>query len=114
MLGLALQYKALKGFISRAADNGWIKNKNDWLPVKENGVFDPFATNAWIPINSILIAAVIGAVSSLILYYVLRRIDISEEVRGLRGVLVMVVSNRVSTWQARRIQPGSSREFGAF
>ena len=86
VLGLALQYKALKGFISRAADNGWIKNKNDWLPVKENGVFDPFATNAWIPINSILIAAFIGAVSSLILYYVLRRIDISEEVRGFRGV----------------------------
>ncbi|DAC66689.1 TPA: phosphate permease, partial [Candidatus Thalassarchaeaceae archaeon] len=37
-LGLALQFKALKGFISRAASEGWIEDKNDWLPVKENGV----------------------------------------------------------------------------
>ena len=86
VLGLALQFKALKGFISRAASEGWIENKYDWLPVKENGVFDPWASNAWIPINSILLAAVIGAVSSLILYAVLRRIDINEEKRGFRGV----------------------------
>ena len=86
VLGLALQYKALKGFISRADRAGWIENKSDWLPAKEGGVFDPFADNAWIPINSILLAALIGAISSLILYYVLRRIDISEEVRGFRGV----------------------------
>ncbi|MDB9834499.1 DUF47 family protein [Candidatus Poseidoniaceae archaeon] len=86
VLGLALQFKALKGFISRAASEGWIENKYDWLPVKEDGVFDPWADNAWIPINSIMLAAVIGAVSSLVLYIVLRRIDITEEKRGFRGV----------------------------
>lgn len=86
VLGLALQYKALKGFISKAASNGWIEDKNDWLPVKENGVFDPWASNAWIPINSILLAAAIGAVSSLVLYMVLQRIDINEEKRGFKGV----------------------------
>jgi PiT family inorganic phosphate transporter len=86
VLGLALQFKALKGFISRAASEGWIENKYDWLPVKENGVFDPWADNAWIPINSIMLAAFIGAVSSLVLYVVLRRIDINEEKRGFRGV----------------------------
>ena len=86
VLGLALQFKALKGFISRAASEGWIENKYDWLPVKENGVFDPWADNAWIPINSIMLAAFIGAVSSLVLYLVLRRIDITEEKRGFRGV----------------------------
>lgn len=86
VLGLALQFKALKGFISRAASEGWIENKYDWLPVKEDGVFDPWASNAWIPINSIMLAAFIGAVSSLVLYLVLRRIDITEEKRGFRGV----------------------------
>ena len=86
VLGLALQFKALKGFISRAASEGWIENKYDWLPVKEDGVFDPWASNAWIPINSIMLAAFIGAVSSLVLYVVLRRIDITEEKRGFRGV----------------------------
>ena len=86
VLGLALQFKALKGFISRAASEGWSEDKYDWLPVKENGVFDPWASNAWIPINSIFLAAVIGAVSSLVLYAVLRRIDINEEKRGFRGV----------------------------
>ena len=86
VLGLALQYKALKGFISKAASNGWIEDKNDWLPVKENGVFDPWAENAWIPINSIMLAAFIGIVSSVVLYAVLRRIDINEEKRGFKGV----------------------------
>ena len=86
VLGLALQYKALKGFISKAASNGWIEDKNDWLPVKENGVFDPWAENAWIPINSIMLAAVIGIISSVVLYVVLRRIDINEEKRGFKGV----------------------------
>jgi len=86
VLGLALQYKALKGFISKAASNGWIEDKNDWLPVKENGVFDPWAENAWIPINSIMLAAVIGVISSVVLYAVLQRIDINEEKRGFKGV----------------------------
>ena len=86
VLGLALQYKALKGFISKAASNGWIEDKNDWLPVKENGVFNPWAENAWIPLNSIMLAATIGAVSSMVLYTVLRSIDINEEKRGFKGV----------------------------
>lgn len=86
VLGLALQFKALKGFISRADSEGWIESKYDWLPVKEDGVFYPWADNAWIPINSIMLAAVIGAVSSLVLFMVLRRIDITEEKRGFRGV----------------------------
>jgi predicted phosphate transport protein (TIGR00153 family) len=86
VLGLALQFKALKGFFSRAASEGWIKNKYDWLPVKENGVFNPLAENAWFPLNSLLLAAAIGALGSLGLYLVLRKIDINEEKRGFRGV----------------------------
>ena len=86
VLGLALQFKALKGFISKAASNGWIENKYDWLPAKEDGVFDPWADNAWIPINSLMLAACIGALGSAILYMALRSIDISEEKRGFRGV----------------------------
>ena len=86
VLGLALQFKALKGFISRADANGWIEDKRAWLPAKEDGVFDPWAENAWIPINSVMLAAFIGAISSLVLYMVLRRTDITEEKRGFRGV----------------------------
>ena len=86
VLGLALQFKALKGFFSKAASNGWIENKYDWLPVKENGVFNPFAENAWFPINSLILAAIIGAIASYCLYLVLRRIDINEESRGFKGV----------------------------
>ena len=86
VLGLALQFKALKGFFSKAASNGWIENKYDWLPVKENGVFNPFAENAWFPINSLILAAVIGAIASYCLYLVLRKIDINEESRGFKGV----------------------------
>ena len=40
VLGLALQFKALKGFFGRAQSNGWIDNKYDWLPVKENGTWN--------------------------------------------------------------------------
>tara|TARA_X000001036_G_scaffold145722_1_gene138550 strand:- start:735 stop:2855 length:2121 start_codon:yes stop_codon:yes gene_type:complete len=86
VLGLALQFKALKGFFSKAASNGWIENKYDWLPVKENGVFNPFAENAWFPINSLILAAIIGAIASYCLYLVLRKIDINEESRGFKGV----------------------------
>ena len=86
VLGLALQFKALKGFIARAERLEWIEDKYDWLPVKEDGVFNPWADNAWIPINSIFLAAAIGAIASLALYLVLRRVDIEEEVRGFRGV----------------------------
>jgi len=104
VLGLALQFKALKGLFSRLDDLG-ILTKGNWLGVKENGSFNPFtpycpsgATDvptecvnavfegAWFPLNSILVAAVIGAISSSILYLALRRIDIKEESRGFRGV----------------------------
>lgn len=92
VLGLALQFKALKGFFSKADSENWkigfinLENKYDWLPVKENGVFNPFAENAWFPVNSLILAAVIGAIASFGLYLVLRRIDINEEKRGFRGV----------------------------
>ncbi|MDG1550885.1 MAG: DUF47 family protein [Candidatus Poseidoniaceae archaeon] len=86
VLGLALQFKALKGFFGKAESNGWIADKYDWLPVKENGVFNPFADNAWFPINSLVLAAVIGTLASLCLYQVLRKINIEEEHRGFRGV----------------------------
>lgn len=85
VLGLALQFKALKGFISRADSNGWI-DKSNWLPAKEDGVFDPFADNAWLPLNALLLAAAIGAIASVALYFVLRHVDIEEEVRGFKGV----------------------------
>ena len=85
VLGLALQFKALKGFISRAHSNGWI-DKSNWLPAKENGVFNHYAENAWLPLNALFLAAMIGAFASLILYFVLRRVDIEEEVRGFKGV----------------------------
>jgi PiT family inorganic phosphate transporter len=85
VLGLALQFKALKGFISRAHSNGWI-DKSNWLPAKENGVFNPYAENAWLPLNALFLATMIGAFASLILYFVLRRVDIEEEVRGFKGV----------------------------
>ena len=85
VLGLALQFKALKGFISRADSNGWI-DKSTWLPAKEDGVFNPYADNAWLPFNALMLAAAIGVLASIALYYVLRRVDIEEEVRGFKGV----------------------------
>ena len=91
VLGIALQFKALKGFFSRAESNGWIQDKGAWLPYnpKDSGIpgsWNPLAETAWLPLNSILLATVIGAVASIALYFVLRRIDIKEEVRGFRGV----------------------------
>ncbi len=86
VLGLALQFKALKGFFARAESNGWIEDKTSWLPAKENGVWDPFAEAAWLPINSLILAAVIGALGSLSLYMVLKKIDINEESKGFKGV----------------------------
>jgi len=104
VLGLALQFKALKGLFSRL-DDLEILTKGNWLGVKENGSFNPFTPycpsdateisaecinatfeGAWFPLNSILVAVVIGAISSFILYLALRRIDIKEESRGFRGV----------------------------
>ena len=87
-LGLALQFKALKGFIKRAASNGWfgIDDKNDWLPVSENGSFNPMSDNAWFPINSLILAALIGLISSIALWYVLRNYEFHKKSDGFQGV----------------------------
>ena len=86
VLGIALQFKALKGFFSRAESNGWSEDKYDWLPVKENGSWDPLADNAWIPMNSIVLALVIAIISSGILAYVLRNYEFKGEQDGFHGV----------------------------
>ena len=86
VLGLALQFKALKGFFSKLAADGIIDNKYDWLPVKENGVFNPWAENAWFPINSLILAFAIGMLASLILWWVLRKYDFESEKGGFTGV----------------------------
>ncbi|MCH1527808.1 MAG: DUF47 family protein, partial [Candidatus Poseidoniaceae archaeon] len=91
VLGLALQFKALKGFFSKAQSNGWITDKGDWLPYKPGdggpaGSWNPFVDTAWFPANSLVLAAIIGAIASFGLYLILRRIDINEESRGFKGV----------------------------
>ena len=91
VLGLALQFKALKGFFAKAQSNGWIADKGDWLPFKPEdggpaGSWNPFADTAWFPANSLILAAIIGAIASFGLYLVLRRIDINEENKGFTGV----------------------------
>ncbi len=91
VLGLALQFKALKGFFSKAQSNGWIADKGDWLPFKPEdggpaGSWNPFVDTAWFPANSLVLAAIIGAIASFGLYLILRRIDINEESRGFKGV----------------------------
>ena len=91
VLGLALQFKALKGFFSKAQTNGWIENKGDWLPFKPedggpSGSWNPFVETAWFPANSLILAVIIGAIASFCLYLILRRIDINEESRGFKGV----------------------------
>ena len=86
-LGLALQFKALKGFISKADSNGWIADKNDWLPYKESdGVFNPMADNAWFPINSLMVSFTIGCIASFILWSVLRKYDFEKQGQGFQGV----------------------------
>lgn len=84
MLGIALQFKALKGLIARLEREGVIADKYDWLPVKENGVWNPMAENAWIPFNAIMVALVIGIIGSVILYWVLRNYEFQGE--GFHGV----------------------------
>ena len=90
VLGLALQFKALKGFFGKAQSNGWIEDKGDWLPFKPKdgltGSWNPFSDTAWFPANSLILAAIIGAIASFGLYLVLRRIDIKEESKGFTGV----------------------------
>ena len=91
VLGLALQFKALKGFFAKAQSNGWIADKGEWLPYKPgdggpSGSWNPFVETAWFPANSLVLAAIIGAIASFGLYLILRRIDINEESRGFKGV----------------------------
>jgi len=86
VLGIALQFKALKGFFGRAQANGWIEDKYDWLPVKENGSWDPFAENAWFPINSIILAFIIAVIAAGVLAYVLRNYEFKGEEDGFHGV----------------------------
>ena len=86
VLGLALLFKALKGFFGRLESLGIIQSKYDWLPVKENGSFNPLAENAWFPINALLFALAIGILASITLHLVLRRVDLDAETRGFKGV----------------------------
>jgi PiT family inorganic phosphate transporter len=83
VLGLALQFKGLKGFYSNLDASGYI-NKTNWLPAKEGTTFNPLAEGAWIPANALLVALAIGALASLGLYFVLRRYEFKEE--GYAGV----------------------------
>ena len=53
VLGLALQYKAMKGMISRLDSQGYL-NKSEWLPSKEGTTFNIFEEGAWLPLNSLL------------------------------------------------------------
>ena len=89
VLGLALQFKALKGLIKRLDRMEWI-TKSNWLPASEGGVWNPLAENAWFPMYSILLAAVIGALASLALYSVLRKYEFKGD--GYQGV------ERVFVW----------------
>jgi len=86
VLGLALQFKALKGFFAKAQENGWIEDKYDWLPVKEDGSWNPMMDDAWFPINSLILAGVISIIAAVILAYILRNYDFKGEKEGFHGV----------------------------
>jgi PiT family inorganic phosphate transporter len=86
VLGLALQFKALKGFFAKAQDNSWIENKYDWLPVKENGSWNPMMDNAWFPINSLILAGIVSIIAAVALAYILRNYDFKGEKEGFHGV----------------------------
>jgi len=83
VLGLALQFKGLKGFYSNLDSSGYIIKEN-WLPAKNGTSFNPLVEGAWIPINALLVSLGIGIIASLILYFVLRRYEFKEE--GYAGV----------------------------
>ena len=86
VLGLALQFKALKGFFAKAQDNGWIEDKYDWLPVKEDGSWNPMMDDAWFPINSLILAGMISIIAAVVLAYILRNYDFKGEEEGFHGV----------------------------
>ncbi len=77
VLGLALQFKALKGFYKNIG-------KEHWLPAKQGTSFNPMVEGAWIPLNALLVALAIGIIASTVLYLVLRRYEFKEE--GYAGV----------------------------
>jgi len=83
VLGLALQFKGLKGFYSNLDAKGIIV-KSHWLPPKDGTTFNPLVEGAWIPINSLLVALSIGILASTILWLILRRYEFKEE--GYAGV----------------------------
>jgi len=83
VLGLALQYKALKGFIKKLDAAGHI-DKAHWLPSSGGSSFNPLAEGAWLPLNSLLLALFLGLVASVVLYLILRRFEFPEE--GYAGV----------------------------
>jgi PiT family inorganic phosphate transporter len=83
VLGLAFQFKGLKGFYSNLDSAGYI-DKSAWLPAKEGITFNPFADGAWIPINSLAVALAIGMLASFVLWGVLKRYQFKEE--GMEGV----------------------------
>lgn len=89
VLGLALQFKALKGFYSNL-DSAGIIDQSEWLPAKAGTTFNPLAEGAWIPMNALLAALAIGILASLILWLVLRKYEFEEE--GYAGV------ERVFVW----------------
>jgi len=86
-LGLALQFKALKGFIAKSESNGWIENKSDFLPYSgSDGVFNPMSSNAWFPINSLIISFIIASIASIVLWSVLRKYEFGKQGEGFQGV----------------------------
>ena len=89
VLGLALQFKGLKGFYKNLENAGYIDSSN-WLPPKDGSTFNPLIEGAWIPLNSLLVALAIGSIASTVLWFVLRRYEFKEE--GYAGV------ERVFVW----------------
>ncbi len=85
VLGLALQFKALKGMFTRLDRSGFLEEV-DWLPAKDNGVWNPLEANAWFPINSLILAVIVSIISSAILAYILRNYDFKGEKEGFHGV----------------------------
>lgn len=83
VLGLALQFKGLKGFYANLDAKGIIV-KSHWLPPKDGTTFNPLVEGAWIPINSLLVALSIGIMASTVLWLILRRYEFKEE--GYAGV----------------------------
>ena len=96
VLGLALQFKALKGFFAKAQENGWIEVKYDWLPFKEDGSWNPMMDDAWFPSTSLILAGMIAIIAAVILAYILRNYDFKVEKEGFDGVERIFVWLQVS------------------